>query len=60
MEALNFGLPVIGFPFFTDQYYNTRFIVKNGFGIEILLNELKENILDKAIEKTLFNSKYVI
>lgn len=60
MEVLNFGLPVIGFPFFTDQYYNTKFIVQNEFGVEILLNELKEDILDQAIGETLFNSRYVI
>lgn len=59
VEALHFGIPVIGFPFFTDQYYNMRFVTQNGFGIEILLDELNENILNDALSKTLFNLRYL-
>lgn len=59
MEALHFGLPVIGFPFYTDQYYNMRFVVENGFGIEILLNNLQSTVLVRAIEKILFDKRYV-
>lgn len=59
VEALHFGLPVIGFPFFTDQYYNMKFVEENGFGIQILLNDLQEHILDDAIRKILFDLRYI-
>lgn len=58
MEALHYGLPVIGFPFYTDQFYNMRFVVENGFGIEILLNDLQANVLDDAIGKLISDKRY--
>jgi glucuronosyltransferase len=57
VEALHAGVPLIGFPFFTDQYYNMRFVVENGFGIEIMLNDLRENVLDDAIGSIMFDSR---
>lgn len=60
MESLHFGLPVIGFPFYTDQYYNMRFVVENGFGVEVLLNDLQSNVLDDAIGKILFDKRFII
>lgn len=60
VESLHFSLPVIGFPFFTDQYYNMRFVVENGFGVEISLNDLQSNILDHAIEKILYDKRFII
>ncbi|XP_025206767.1 UDP-glucuronosyltransferase 1-3-like [Melanaphis sacchari] len=58
VEALHTGLPLIGFPFYTDQYYNMRFVVKNGFGIEISLDSLNLKVLDDAIEKILYDVSY--
>lgn len=57
-EALHFGLPVIGFPFYTDQYYNMRFVIENGFGVEISLDDLRSDVLDAAIGATLFDERY--
>lgn len=34
--------------------------MENGFGIEILLNDLQESDLDNAIEKIIFDSRYVL
>ncbi|VVC39701.1 UDP-glucuronosyl/UDP-glucosyltransferase [Cinara cedri] len=58
VEALHYGLPVIGFPFYTDQYYNMRFVAEKGFGIQILLNDLRENVLDGAIRDVLHDPSY--
>lgn len=55
---MHYGLPVIGFPFFTDQYYNTRFVVEKGIGIEILLDDLRPDVLDAAIRTILYDSRY--
>jgi len=56
VEALHYGLPLIGFPFYTDQFYNMRFVIENGFGIEILLENLNVNVLVDAIGK-IFSDK---
>lgn len=58
VEALHYGLPLIGFPFFTDQFYNMRFVIENGFGIEILLENLQVKVLVDAIEKVLSDISY--
>ncbi|XP_026810106.1 UDP-glucuronosyltransferase 1-6-like [Rhopalosiphum maidis] len=58
VEALHNGLPLIGFPFYTDQYYNMRFVTENGFGIEISLENLQLKVIDDAIENILFNISY--
>jgi glucuronosyltransferase len=55
VEALHNGLPLIGIPFFTDQYYNMRFVTENGFGIEISMENLHLKVIDDAIENILFN-----
>ncbi|XP_022171395.1 UDP-glucuronosyltransferase 1-3-like [Myzus persicae] len=58
VEALHYGLPLIGFPFYTDQYYNMRFVVENSFGIEILLENLNVKVLVDAIGKILSDTSY--
>jgi len=55
VEALHIGLPLIGFPFYTDQYYNMRFVIENGFGIEISLEHLNLKVLDDALGNILNN-----
>lgn len=58
VEALHIGLPLIGFPFYTDQYYNMRFVIENGFGIEISLEHLNLKVLDDALGNILNNISY--
>ncbi|XP_029344441.1 UDP-glucuronosyltransferase 2B15-like [Acyrthosiphon pisum] len=58
VEALHYGLPLIGFPFYTDQFYNMRFVIENGFGIEILLETLNVKVLVDAIGKILSDISY--
>ncbi|XP_050541394.1 UDP-glycosyltransferase UGT4-like isoform X2 [Daktulosphaira vitifoliae] len=60
VEAIHFGLPIIGFPFFVDQYYNTKYAEEKGFGIEILIDTLNENILLDALAKVLLQPSYRI
>ncbi|KAL4121567.1 hypothetical protein QTP88_014054 [Uroleucon formosanum] len=58
VEALHYGLPLIGFPFYTDQFYNMRFVIENGFGIEILLMDLNVKVLTDAIRKIMSDISY--
>ncbi|XP_022171389.1 UDP-glucuronosyltransferase 2B30-like [Myzus persicae] len=58
VEALHYGLPLIGFPFYTDQFYNMRFVIENGFGIEILLENLNVKVLVDAIGKIFSDINY--
>ncbi|XP_050422852.1 UDP-glycosyltransferase UGT4-like isoform X2 [Adelges cooleyi] len=57
VEAIHYGLPIIGFPFYTDQFYNMKFAVEKGFGIEMSLDKLNENVLDNALEQILLNQR---
>ncbi|XP_060863322.1 LOW QUALITY PROTEIN: UDP-glycosyltransferase UGT4-like [Metopolophium dirhodum] len=58
VEVLHYGLPLIGFPFYTDQFYNMRFVIENGFGIEILLENLNVKVLVDAIGKIFSDISY--
>lgn len=53
------GKPVVGMPFFADQYTNLRHVEKNGHGKMITLFELTEKSFGDAIDEVLSNPKYV-
>lgn len=53
------GKPVVGMPFFADQYTNLRLVEKNGYGKMVTFFELTEKSFGDAIDEVLSNHKYV-
>lgn len=50
-EAIHFGVPLIGLPFFSDQPNNMNRVVKKGFGKQIPFDEnIAANLNDTIIE----------
>lgn len=57
IEALYFGIPLVGIPVFGDQPMNMARAVKSGYGIKVDLDTISEEILDEAISNALGNPK---
>lgn len=58
-EAVDAGVPIIGFPLFNDQYRNVDYLVEVGMAIKMeLLSVTKEEIL-KNIRELLDHEKYL-
>ncbi|CAB0016926.1 unnamed protein product [Nesidiocoris tenuis] len=58
MEAAHHGVPFVGIPCFSDQEFNTKFVVSAGFGLRVGKEELTaENIL-RAVRALLEEPKY--
>lgn len=58
MEAVYFGIPVIGTPLFYDQIQNIEMLVSKNMCISIKYEEISESKIDKALQEILSNSKY--
>lgn len=58
-EAVYNAKPVVGIPFFADQFTNMRLVEKNGYGKMIKFIELTEELLENAVEEVLSNPTYV-
>lgn len=59
-EAIYNGKPVVGMPFFADQFTNLRLVEKNGYGKMITFVELTEKLFEDTIKEVLSNPKYII
>ncbi|XP_061379749.1 UDP-glucosyltransferase 2-like [Danaus plexippus] len=58
LETIKYGVPIIGIPFFADQYLNTNRIVSKGFGKRIDISENTPEELIVAVREVLGNSSY--
>uniref|UniRef100_A0A0A9VZX9 UDP-glucuronosyltransferase n=1 Tax=Lygus hesperus TaxID=30085 RepID=A0A0A9VZX9_LYGHE len=58
LEAVNYGIPIIGIPFFCDQRRNIRKITTAGFGQLLDLDNLTESSIAWAIDEVLNNERY--
>ncbi|XP_043483364.1 UDP-glucosyltransferase 2-like isoform X2 [Leptopilina heterotoma] len=58
LEAVYFGVPVIGIPIVADQFINLDTLVKKNMGIKLDLNNIKETILFNVLMEILSNSSY--
>ncbi|XP_052756642.1 UDP-glucosyltransferase 2-like [Galleria mellonella] len=58
IEAVHFGVPIIGLPAFGDQYKNINRAVKKGFGKRVDLDMEMPKNLQVAIKDILQNSRY--
>lgn len=60
IEAIHFGVPIIGIPVFGDQKMNVDIAIKAGYAEKINLNNLNEYTLRQKIKKVLSNEKYMV
>ncbi|XP_055304712.1 UDP-glucosyltransferase 2-like [Sitodiplosis mosellana] len=57
-EAVHFGKPVVGIPFFFDQHLNMYLAEQKGFGISIPIETLTADKISTAIRKVLSEPSY--
>ncbi|KAJ4429683.1 hypothetical protein ANN_21884 [Periplaneta americana] len=57
-EAVYHGVPLLAIPIFGDQIYNAKKIEDAGIGIRLSFSELTKDILLKAINEILSDSRY--
>lgn len=53
MEAIYFGVPIIGIPIYGDQYMNVAKAVVSGYGLLLPFDKLTEQSLSSAVETIL-------
>jgi hypothetical protein len=58
IEAVYYGVPIIGIPVFGDQRNNMEAAVSNGYGVSVLLQDLTEKTFSGALSEILNNPKY--
>ena len=52
-ETLNFGVPIIGMPFYADQFFNINRAVQQGYGRRVDFNENVASTLKVAVNEML-------
>ncbi|KAK5638206.1 hypothetical protein RI129_012501 [Pyrocoelia pectoralis] len=57
-EAIYEHVPMIGIPFFGDQPFNVKKMVRKGFGLEIDYRSLEKETFKEAILEVINNPKY--
>lgn len=58
LEALTYGVPLIGIPLFGDQPNNMAAFKKLGLAIELDQNKLTDEAFSWAVKEMLNNPKY--
>nr|XP_024219453.1 UDP-glucuronosyltransferase 1-5-like [Halyomorpha halys] len=58
VEAVHFGVPVIGIPFFGDQNKNFRFAEEAGIGKMLRLTEINYDKVSRMVKEVLSNKRY--
>lgn len=57
-EAVHYGVPIVGIPWFIDQEANVAKIVAAGIGVRLRPQELhSEDKIKEAINKVLFDER---
>ncbi|XP_044745298.1 uncharacterized protein LOC123307146 [Coccinella septempunctata] len=58
IEAIHYGIPVLGIPIFGDQELNVPIAVRNGYALQLKLDALNEVTFSQALNELLSNPKY--
>ncbi|XP_063921440.1 UDP-glycosyltransferase UGT5-like isoform X1 [Zophobas morio] len=58
IEAIYFGVPLVGIPVFGDQLSNIATAAADGYAVKINLEELSEQTLSSALNEVLTNPRY--
>ncbi|XP_046662641.1 UDP-glucosyltransferase 2-like [Homalodisca vitripennis] len=58
IEVVNFGKPMIGIPFFTDQFRNVKLVEEKGACIYLDIDDISEEKIAEAISEIVYNTKY--
>ncbi|CAH0384262.1 unnamed protein product [Bemisia tabaci] len=53
IEAIHFGVPLIGVPFMLDQFHNVEYIQQSGIGLKLEYRHLTYNRLQNAVSTIL-------
>ncbi|XP_028144498.1 UDP-glycosyltransferase UGT5-like [Diabrotica virgifera virgifera] len=59
LEAIHYGVPILGVPVFWDQERNINSVVKKGFGLKLMYKDLEEKAFEKSLKEILNNPKYM-
>ena len=59
-EAAYHGVPVIGFPLWTDQPGNAQQIARAGMGLWVDINTVNEDELHRSVSRVLSEPRYAI
>lgn len=57
IEAIHYGIPILGIPIFGDQKMNMAGAVEKGYAINLPYSQLNEESLEKALSELLNNSR---
>ncbi len=60
MEAIHYGIPILGIPLYGSNYNNLRKVEAKGFGLILEKKDLNAESLYGAMRKLLDNPKYKI
>lgn len=55
IEAVYFGKPIIGIPFFADQSVNINSVIRRGGGVQLDLRDISEEKISAALSEILNN-----
>lgn len=58
VEAVHFGVPVIGLPFFADQAKNMKFVEEAWLGKMLRLTEINYDNVSRLVKEVLRNKRY--
>lgn len=58
LEAITYGVPMIGFPLYADQFNNMDLYVKKRLAIKLDLEKLTVASFDDALNKVLYDPSY--
>lgn len=60
LEAISFGKPIVGVPFFFDQHMNMKIAHQKGHGINIPVETLTADNFKAAIVEVMDNPRFAI
>lgn len=60
LEAIHYGIPLVGIPLFFDQYRSVASVVEQGIAVSLKFNELTSDNIIQAVNTIINNKEYSI